>query len=34
MISELCSGTNGKDWAEVANNLSRYAAWKYADFQS
>ncbi|MES0864371.1 Imm8 family immunity protein [Ruegeria sp. SCPT10] len=34
MISELCSGTSGKDWAEVANKLSRYAAWEYADFQS
>lgn len=34
MIAGLCSSTTGKDWAEVANKLSRYGAWEYADYQN
>lgn len=33
MISNLCSRTMGRDWAEIANKLSRYAAWEYADYK-
>lgn len=34
MISKLCENTKGKDWADIANRLSRYASWEYADYQS
>jgi hypothetical protein len=34
MIADLCSKTTGRDWGEVAQKLSRYAAWEYADYQN
>lgn len=33
MIAKLCASTTGKNWQEVANKLSRYASWEYADYK-
>ena len=29
MVSDLCSRTTGKDWAEVAGKLSRFGQWEF-----
>jgi len=30
-VSDLCLHTSGTDWSEVANKLSRYLAWEFAE---
>lgn len=32
-IADLCRRTEGDDWPEVAEKLSRYADWEFADYR-
>jgi hypothetical protein len=32
-ITDLCRHTEGEDWSQVAEKLSRYADWEFADYR-
>lgn len=32
-VSDLCRRTSGVEWGQVAESLSRYLAWEFADYR-